>query len=88
MDWPAGDLLANPAQGAEPAQIQAFVPKLAIETLDEVVLRRCTASDCLHSLTAGFARLDEPQTNAGPHGPAQYGAACAFQAVVEDDLLG
>ena len=73
VDAPAGDLLAGVAQRSKSTRVQAFVPEFAVEALEEGV-------------QDGLAGFDDPQTNAGPFGPVEHGAACAFRAVVEDDL--
>lgn len=55
--------------------VEAFVTKLAVETLDEGILR-------------GFAGSDVVQPNAAIDGPAQHGQACEFGAVVQNDRFG
>ena len=57
MVAPSADLFAGMTQGFEPVQVQAFVPELAVEALNEGVL------DWLSG-------LDEPQPHAGPFGPS------------------
>lgn len=71
----SGDVLASVPERSEPGQVQALVPELSVQRLDEGILDRL----------AGF---DEAQPHASAFRPLEHRAAGAFRPVVENDLLG
>lgn len=68
---PVFDFFPSMAQGSEPVQVQALIPELAVEALDEGILHR-------------FAWFDEAPPHTSFLRPFEHRLAGAFWPVIEE----